>query len=321
MIYPVYCVSSSVTFLFKGSFDCAKTLLNWNIGYLSGAKYLIDHTDVGSQMLPGEFSRILNWVEYHTVMGQFSLQHWDIIEEPTVYKNSLDAVSQDVPVEQESCPRQKVRRKPMNASYLHRYLSNIIQIKSVSYCSHEILQLLYFMFETILKPTNPLYHSREYENSLQHLENRINNIDPTAQTDFSDIMSGLDKIWVATLELYKLAALIYLKRASRNFSGASVQIDTLIERAFVILADLETFNLVFPLLIVGCEARVDDQRMRILELIENTLKTSSLRSLRGLRSILQHIWVQDDLAVDHELDYLKKLNVVMTSYHIMPTFA
>jgi hypothetical protein len=94
----------------------------------------------------------------------------------------------------------------------------------------------------------------------------------------------------------------------------------MVERAYVLLDNLETFNPAFPLLIVGCEARTDEQRMKILEHIEKATKFSSLRSLHGLRNILQQIWVQDDLTVDYELDYLSKLDAVISSYQIMPSF-
>lgn len=133
-------------------------------------------------------------------------------------------------------------------------------------------------------------------------------------------MSDLSTAWVATMDLLKLAALIYLKRASRNFSGTSPQIDAMVEKAHVLLDDLGTFNLAFPLLIIGCEARTDEQRMRILEHIERAMRTSTLRSLHGLQNILQQIWVQDDLAVDYELDYLKKLDAIISSYQIMPSY-
>lgn len=169
------------------------------------------------------------------------------------------------------------------------------------------------MFEMIRKPTDSLYHSDEYEDSLRCLENRITNILPLAP-------EGLSTAWVAIMELFKLAALIYLKRASRNLSGTSPQIDAMVERAEILLDDLETFNPAFPLLIIGCEARTDEQRMRILEHIERAMKTSNLRSLHGLQNILQQIWVQDDLAVDYELDYLNRLDAVISSYRIMPSF-
>jgi hypothetical protein len=194
------------------------------------------------------------------------------------------------------------------------------QVQSVSHCSHEILRHFYIMFEMIRKPTDSLYHSDEYENSLRCLENRITNTVPPAPEGATDITRGPSTAWAATIELFKLAGLIYLKRASRNFSGTSPQIDAMVERAYILLDDLETFNPAFPLLIIGCEARADEQRMRILEHIERAMKTSSLKSLHGLRNILQQIWVQDDLAVEYELDYLNRLDAVISSYQIMPNF-
>lgn len=173
------------------------------------------------------------------------------------------------------------------------------------------------MFETIRKPTDLSYHTEEYERSLRCLENTITNIVPLAT---SDTMPGPSTAWVATIEFFKLAALIYLQRASRNFSGLSPQIDAMVDKAHMLLDDLGSFNPTFPLLIIGCEARTDEQRMRILKQIERATKTSSLRSLRELQSILQHIWVQDDLAVDYELDYVNRLDAVITSYQIMPSF-
>ena len=122
------------------------------------------------------------------------------------------------------------------------------------------------------------------------------------------------------MDLLKLAALIYLKRASRNFSGTSPQIDAMVKKAYTLLDDLEAVNLAFPLLILGCEARTDEQRMSILAQIDRTMRTSTVRSLHGLQSILQQIWVQDDLAVDYELDYLKRLDAIISSYQVMPSF-
>jgi hypothetical protein len=204
---------------------------------------------------------------------------------------------------------------------LQSHLSDMKQIQGVSNYSHEILRYLYILFEIIRKPTNSLYHSDEYENTLRCLEGRIENTVLSAPEGISDTVSSLNTAWVAMMELFKLAGLIYLNRASRNFSGISPQIDAMVERAYELLDDLETFNPTFPLLIVGCEARTDRQRLRILEHIERAMEMSSLRSLHGLRDILQQVWVQDDLAVDYELDYLNKLDAVISSYQIIPSFA
>ncbi|PON20692.1 hypothetical protein TGAM01_v210477 [Trichoderma gamsii] len=259
--------------------------------HLSEAKQLIDNASVGSQCFQREFSGLLGWVEYHMVMARFSIRHW------YMHKESDNRTKNSMPVDRGTCQLRKVN--------------------DVSYCSHEILRYLHIMFETIRKPTDSSYHNEDYERSLRCLENTITNIVPLAT---SDTMPGSSTAWVATIELFKLAALIYLRRASRNFSGSTPQIDAMIDKAHILLDDLGSFNPTFPLLIIGCEARTDEQRRRILRQIERAMATSSLRSLRELQSILQHIWVQDDLAVDYELDYLNKLDAVITSYQIMPSF-
>ncbi|KAI2627604.1 fungal-specific transcription factor domain-containing protein [Hypoxylon sp. NC1633] len=262
--------------------------------HLTGARALINNADLDSQSFRGEFARLLDWADYHMVMSRFSHRHWYINGEGT------REVGNFAPVDQETCHSQKV--------------------KTASHYSHEILQHLYNMFDIIRKPTDSLYHSDEYENTLRCLENKITNIVPSAPRGISDAMPDTSTAWMATMDLLKLAALIYLKRASRNFSGTSSHIDAMVEKAHALLDDLETFNLAFPLLIIGCEARTDEQRLRILEHIERAMRTSTLRSLHELQSILQQIWVQDDLAVDYELDYLKKLDAIISSYQIMPSF-
>ncbi|KUJ14016.1 uncharacterized protein LY89DRAFT_651085 [Mollisia scopiformis] len=262
--------------------------------HLSEARRLIDNAGLDNQSFQGELSRLLDWVEYHMVMSRFSHRHWYIHVEP------IRAISDLAPVKQGTCHSRKV--------------------ESASHCSHEILRHFYIMFEMIRKPTDSLYHSDEYENSLRCLENRITNIVPLTPEGISNTISSLSPAWTATTELFKIAALIYLKRASRNFSGTSPEIDAMAERGYILLDDLETFNSAFPLLIIGCEARTDEQRMRSLGHVERAMKSSSLRSLQGLQNILQQIWVQDDLAVDYELDYLSRLDAVISSYRIMPSF-
>ncbi|RAO73970.1 uncharacterized protein BHQ10_009982 [Talaromyces amestolkiae] len=170
--------------------------------HLSEAKYLIDNAGVDSQYIERQFSGLLGWVEYHMVMSRFTIRHWFVTEDST------KGIKTSVPADQGSCQLQK--------------------IKDVSHCSHEILQCLYFMFEMIRQPSDLQYHDDEYESTLRCLERRITNIVPSSPEAVSDTMSTA---WEATIELFKLAALIYLKRASRNFSGPSPQIDAMVERA------------------------------------------------------------------------------------------
>jgi hypothetical protein len=125
----------------------------------------------------------------------------------------------------------------------------------------------------------------------------------------------------ATLELYQLAALLYLERVSRNFSGASDMTSSLTESAFTILKQLDSCNVPLPLFILGLEARTDEQRIIVLGLIERTRKTSLSKSLENVHSMLQAAWTQDDLETDKDLDYVLKLDTLVTSHLIIPTFA
>jgi hypothetical protein len=120
------------------------------------------------------------------------------------------------------------------------------------------------------------------------------------------------------LELYQLAALIYLERVSRGFSGQSTELNRYAERAFTILSGMGTCELPFPLFIFGCEAQSDDRRTVLLDMLQ---QSAPVRSLEGVAQMLQAIWAQDDLETEHELDYLMKLDIVLSSNFIFPAFA
>lgn len=178
------------------------------------------------------------------------------------------------------------------------------------------------MFVMVRSPTNVLSHDDAYEKSLRCIERKIANCKPLAWIGVLRTLSAdLGTAWGTTMELFQLAALVYLRRVSRTFSTASPEVEAMLTRAHILLDSLKTFNFAFPLLILGCEAGTDEQRVRILELIETTMATSSLNSLHGLKDMLQRIWVQDDLAVDYELDLSARLDAVLTCYQIMPSFA
>lgn len=123
------------------------------------------------------------------------------------------------------------------------------------------------------------------------------------------------------LELFRLAGLVYLARTSRNFSGQSPKLNQWTEEAFSILTDLKTCQYPFPLFIFGCEAKSDDRRMAILDLFAKTEKAPHLRNLQGVKGLIQSVWVQVDLQIDEEVEYIRKLNFVLSSSDAMPSFA
>lgn len=120
-------------------------------------------------------------------------------------------------------------------------------------------------------------------------------------------------------ELYRLAVLVYLDRASDNLLNQGAKAQEQIDRAFTILAQLRSCERQFPIFILGCEARSDDQRAVVLDLIDRTEKGVSSRSCNHLRLLLQAIWTQDDLAV-REANYWDKVSYIISCCNILPTF-
>jgi hypothetical protein len=121
----------------------------------------------------------------------------------------------------------------------------------------------------------------------------------------------------AITELYQLSTLIYLTRISSTLLPLSPRAHQQITRAFTIFSTLASCDRQFPLLILGCEARTDEQRSVILDLIERTEKGNS-RPFIQVKILIFAMWAQDDLA-DQEMDYWDKMSGIVSACSIMPS--
>ena len=121
-------------------------------------------------------------------------------------------------------------------------------------------------------------------------------------------------------ELFQLALLVYLERVAGGTPKESANMRERLKRAFCIFSGMGTMQRQFPLLILGCEARTDEERMVVLDLIARTEEHTSVRSLESVKSIIQSLWAQDDLA-EREIDYGDKMTAVVSSSFILPSFA
>ena len=122
-----------------------------------------------------------------------------------------------------------------------------------------------------------------------------------------------------TLELFKLALLVYLERVSGSSPGQSEQMRSRLNRAFAIFSKIKTCQRHFPLVIIGCEATTDHDRIVVLDLISRTEKDSYVRSLQNMKAIIQSLWAQDDLS-EGGLGYKDKIKTVLSSSEILPSF-
>lgn len=114
------------------------------------------------------------------------------------------------------------------------------------------------------------------------------------------------------IELFQLAALVYLRRASAGIFPVNPFHGQWVDRAFTLIAELPTCQWPFPLFVLGCEAHTDEQRLTILDCIARIEGSLRFRNLEPVKRIIQAVWVQNDL-FDRGLDYVHKLGVILSS--------
>ncbi|KAL5042601.1 hypothetical protein BDW71DRAFT_144495 [Aspergillus fruticulosus] len=123
-----------------------------------------------------------------------------------------------------------------------------------------------------------------------------------------------------TFELFRLAILVYFDRMTASTLEPRSSTQARIQHALTIFATLDSCPRQFPLFIIGCEARTDEERCTVLELIDRTEKTASSRSVVILRALIKAVWVQDDLAGDRELGYREKMTAIVSVCSLLPMF-
>lgn len=187
-------------------------------------------------------------------------------------------------------------------------------MSSIAIYAHPLLQLLAEVFETRLYASDPLYHSNDYQRSLDSLKSQLTNVDLVTRDDGEES----DKYYC--LEFTRLAGLIYLERVSRNFSGQSTQLYHWKEDALCILAKLNTSPPSFAMFVVGCEAHTDEERLVVLDFFTRLEQVPHLNSLLEAKGMVQTAWIQHDLGIEGELEYIHKVNLVMSSRDVIPSF-
>lgn len=188
------------------------------------------------------------------------------------------------------------------------------EVPIISAFAHPLLLLLSAVFNTRLYPSDPEYHSSDYQQSLNNLSFQLENLvlAPSEQGSMDDNST--------VVELTRLAALIYLERASTNFSGQSAKLDSWTRSGQAIFAALRTSPCPFTLFIFGYEAHEDEERLVLLRLFTRLEQQPHLQSLLEVKGLIQTAWTQHDLEADGRLEYIHKVNLVLSSRDIVPSF-
>lgn len=136
----------------------------------------------------------------------------------------------------------------------------------------------------------------------------------------TDGQTGEETQETKTQHVFTLALLVYLERASGGIPETSKKLSMRLEKGFVLLSQLDSLVRLFPLFILGCEARSDEDRLVVLDLISRTKDAAQARNLGDLEEIIQSVWAQDDLG-QLEVGYLDKLEAVLGSRDVLLSFA
>jgi hypothetical protein len=153
----------------------------------------------------------------------------------------------------------------------------------------------------------------EFKSFLEVLDWRIRSLPIPNVTDDDDDTA-------LVIKLYQLAMSVYLNRISEGLIDQPIRMQQQIDQAFAILPRLRFCKQQFPIYVIGCESREDEQRAIVLDLISRTEQMSSSRCFNHCRGLLQAVWAQDDLAGLNNVSYHCKLTSVISNCVILPTF-
>ncbi|KAK2049703.1 hypothetical protein LZ31DRAFT_456951 [Colletotrichum somersetense] len=240
----------------------------WGAMEVTQAARLKDYSD------QSDVRHLLDWVHFHNTLSHFPIHHWR--------RKSLSTGTAAT----QSCSPGEEFRPPSLATYR-------IEIPAPN-VTHAVLNLLSDVCEGLLDPWDPRSRDVGYHANLRALERRAESISLHYGAE-----EDADVVYEA--EIWRIATRVYLARASQNRWEPSADLDSAIDAQFVRIATFYFCRHFFPVLVLSCEARTDERRAAIIGLIDRTERSARTRSMKGLKDLIQSIWVQQDLHADSDL--------------------
>ncbi|KZL74362.1 zinc-finger transcription factor [Colletotrichum tofieldiae] len=271
--------------------------------YLRAAGKVIESVSLKSFVGVTDGPILLEWVYYHEVLARFSLRHWR---------------RSDGEVPSHACFAKLPCYLPEEKSRWHA-ASGIVQWqKPIEHQKlFEPLHLLSEVTAEILPSKNPTCHGEEYKVKIKNLKEEIMNLKGPRPFDDETRRAA------AKAEVFRIATLVYLSRSTGQDSTHPSEIPLLVKRGLHLIHHMGICERPLPLLILGCEARTDIERLYILDLVASTETAAPDRHLHSIKTLLQALWTQDDLHAEDNVqpDYMEKLSAVFTASRLLPHFA
>lgn len=194
-------------------------------------------------------------------------------------------------------------------------------MSNVTGCSTEVLSSIATLFSNIVDPDDPKFCSAEHTDSLDVIERSLTYCTQIVEDRSGEPKCPQTEIATKVAELYRLAGLVYLYRAARGLPTNAAKVRSVVGSAFGILPTLSILQRAFPLVILGCEAKTDDERLIILDLLERNRTHRELEPCCRIRSFIEASWAQDDLHTEKEVNYVRKMDAIISLSKNVPSFA
>lgn len=123
------------------------------------------------------------------------------------------------------------------------------------------------------------------------------------------------------VQLYRLAALLYINRALIGTSEESSHYRRLVDKALSRLAKIRIREAPWAFFIIACKAQTEFQRRYVLQLISETPIERRSSNSDWIQRMMESAWNQDDLHVERNVYYMKKMSAVISSCPFVPPFA
>ncbi|KAI1325286.1 fungal-specific transcription factor domain-containing protein [Xylariaceae sp. FL0255] len=251
--------------------------------YICSVKNIIRAGQLASANNDSDFQTLVDWGFVFDTLGFFSMSHWSRVDKSPAA---------------DLCVGPAYRPAPhMKVFGLLKDISAAVQIKSSKKRLPE--------------------EQEEFIKYLQILEFKVSNI-LRSITPLDDDPNSLFFV-----ELFIYALLVYLGRSTSDLlPELKAKTDQRIERAFSIFPKLTFCDRKFPLFVLGCEARTEEDRAMFLDLVSRTQDRSLARPLSQIEALVKTSWAQSDLAdhKDSEVDYLDKISTLIRGCRAVPSF-
>jgi hypothetical protein len=294
--------------------DISESTYQWEL-YAGGAKQVGKRIYALDQTCEGDARVILMWLFYHDALSKFTARHW------LRKTDNLQKCGEDDQIRKAALLSGDVTEVVHVTNKIRWKETNAPQIMDTVGCSAEVLELIARACDLALGSHDPARSSSEHIEALDYVERKLTHAKQKLDQNTESHNSSPSVDYESIAELYRIAGLIYLLRAGRGLSSSTPQVKSVVETGLKIAAGLRTCVRAFPIVVLGCEAHLDEERLIILDLLRRTQICRKFANIDCAQRFIEASWAQDDLRPEEDLDYIKKFDVVMSAGKDLPFFA